>query len=43
MKPRQTVDLAVYGILVILSLAAAGLALVSPATFTNLQLVYGGF
>ena len=43
MKPRQRIDLLIYAILIILALAAAGLAIVSPPGFTNLKLVYGGF
>jgi hypothetical protein len=33
----------VYVILIALSLAAAGMALISPAAFTDLNLVYGRF
>jgi len=34
---------AVYAVLIILSLIAAGLAIISPAEFINLKVVYGGF
>jgi hypothetical protein len=43
MKHKQTINFVVYGILIMLALAAAGLAVVSPSAFTNLKLVYGGF
>jgi hypothetical protein len=43
MKPGPPIKLFVYTLLVILSLAAVGLTLISPSQFTNLKLVYGGF
>jgi len=43
MKARPAIKLFVYTLLVILSLTAVGLAMISPSQFTNLKLVYGGF
>jgi hypothetical protein len=43
MKLRRSIELLTYGVVIILSLVAAGLAIASPAGFTNLNLVYGAF
>jgi hypothetical protein len=43
MKPGKTIESVIYAIVIVLSLAAAGIAVISPAPFTNLKLVYGGF
>lgn len=43
MKARIRIELLVYSIVIVLSLVAAGLAIVSPPAFSDLQVVYGGF
>jgi hypothetical protein len=43
MTRRQNIELLIYTALIILSLTALGFVFISPAQFTNLKLIYGGF
>jgi thiosulfate reductase cytochrome b subunit len=43
MKARPGSEVFVYVILIVLSLVATGIAVISPSAFTDLNLIYGGF